>query len=105
MQQGDQYSIRITIRKEETALAPEDVEGVKVKIGNIEHRYPDGSLTYDTTTEAWLFPVTQEQTLSLLGTQPAQVQVNLGGTPPQIIGSSVQSATINGSVIRSVWNE
>lgn len=104
MQQGDQYSIRVCIKKEGVALAPADIVGLKIKVGNIEDSYPAGNISYDSESGKWLFPVTQEQTIALEGVQLAQVQVNFGGNPAQIVGSKVQSAYIDSSVIRSIWN-
>lgn len=103
MQQGDQYSICVTIDKDGAALTPADVEGVRVRIGEIERRYPDGGLEYNAEAGVWLFPVTQADTLSMSGTPKAQVQVNFGGTPAQIVGSPVGHVAIDDSVIREVW--
>ena len=104
MQQGDQYSIRLDIQQDGEPLAPADVTGVKVVIAGIEQRYPDGGLTYDTVIESWLFPITQEQTLALRGMVPAQVQVNFGGNPAQIIGSKVYNVNVSESIIRTAWD-
>lgn len=101
MHQGDQYSICVTINKDGSPLAPADCEGVRVRIGSVEQRYPDGDLTYE--DGVWLFPFTQSQTLGMAGAQRAQVQVNFGGNPEQIIGSAVTVVTVDGSVIRKVW--
>ena len=105
MQQGDQYSIMLAIQKDGHALTPDDVVGVKVSIAGIEQSYPGNGLTYDETLECWLFPVTQAQTLAMSGQVPAQVQVNLGGNPPQIIGSTVSHAYVNKSIIGGVWGD
>lgn len=105
MQQGDQYSIQVSLTKGDQPLAPADVEGVKVMLGPIIARYPDGGLTYDDDNDVWLFPVTQEQTLELRGRVAAQVQVDFGGTPRQIISSKVQQVLVDTSIIRSAWND
>lgn len=105
MHQGDQYSIVITINSGDEPLTPEDVEGIRIKIGEMERRYPEGTLTYNDQEGAWLFPVTQAETLRMTGMQRAQVQVNFGGTPPQIIGSAVVQVDMDGSVIRKEWSD
>ena len=105
MHQGDQYSILVSINKGGDPLTPAEVEGVKVRIGAEERRYPDGTLTYSADEQAWLFPVTQADTLAMMGMQRAQVQVNFGGTPAQIIGSAIEQVNIDNSVIRSEWDE
>ena len=104
MQQGDQYAIRVDIKQGGSALEPADVAGVKVQLGDIMREYPDGGLTYDSTLESWLFPVSQAETLALEGTVSAQVQVNLGGEPAQIVGSPVRRVRVDGSIIRQVWD-
>lgn len=104
MQQGDQYAVRISIEKDGQALTPDDVAGVKIDLGSLERRYP-GELSFDTDSGMWLFPVSQVETLALSGRIPAQVQVNLGGNPAQIIGSKVSNVIVDASLIRSVWDD
>lgn len=104
MQQGDQYQIMVDIQREGTSLLPADVEGIKVELGGIVRRYP-GELSYDADLGCWLFPVTQEESLRFDTNVEAQVQVNFGGTPPQIIGSKVRRVLVGTSIIRTVWND
>lgn len=105
MQQGDQYSIMFAIKKAGEPLTPDDVEGVRVHIGGIERRYPDGGLDWDAESRTWLFPVSQSETLQLRGLVAAQVQVDFGGSPRQIVGSTVERFRVDESVIRRVWDE
>ena len=105
MQQGDQFSLMIDIKRGDTSLAPEDVEGIKVKLGDVERKYPDGGLTYDDGLDTWLFPVSQEDTLKMDSHVKAQVQVNFGGTPPQILGTEVSDVYVCQSIIKDTWDE
>ena len=105
MQRGDQYSIRIAISKDGQPLAVGGITGLRIKLGDLEDRYPEGTLSYDDVAGVWLFPVTQEQTHAFPETLLAQVQVNFGGNPETIVGSRVQRININNSIIRSTWDE
>lgn len=104
MQQGDQYAIRINIQNGGVAVTPSDVTGVKVALGSIVHVYP-GDLSYDSEGGSWLFPVSQRDTLALQGRVPAQVQLNYGGDPAQIIGSKVKQVVVDASMITEVWDD
>ena len=105
MQQGDQFYLMFEIKQGNTSLAPEDVTGIKAKVGDIECEYPGGDLTYDSGLDVWLFPLTQEDTLAMYPYVKAQVQVNFGGDPPQILGTEVSDVYVSRSIIQDVWDE
>ena len=104
VQQGDQYSLPITIRMGDGYVTPDTVTGLRLSVAGIEQRYP-GTLDYDAPSNAWLFPLTQEQTLQMQGHVTIQAQANLGGSPAVIIGSGTTSEQVAESIIRSVWDD
>ena len=104
MQQGDQYSIMVSIMSGCDFVTDKDVAGVKIRIGDVTKEYP-GELSYDSKSRTWLFPITQAQTNSMKGRAAAQVQVNFGGDPAQIIGSKVRDIFIDNSIIKEPWDE
>ena len=105
IQQGDQYSLEVSILGDDgLPITPDGIDGVKIELGDISKRYP-GELTFDGESDVWLFPVTQEETLSLAGHVKFQTQVNFGGTPPQILGSPKETVYVADSIIKEVWDD
>lgn len=105
LHQGDQLVLRVSIKYDGAPLTPDMVDGVKVKIGNVQHTYPDGELTYEPYSQRWLFPVTQEQTLAMRRAVEKQVQINFGGTPAEIINSDIITSDIRPTIIKEVWGD
>lgn len=104
MYQGDQYKIPFTINMGNTMVTPEICEGVKIEIAGTTKEYP-GEVTWDSETSKWLYPVTQEQSLSIKGKYKMQIQVNFGGDPATIISSEVTEEAIGKSVILEEWDD
>lgn len=104
MLQGDQYSLMIPIMSGCDPITPDMIEGVKIQVGDVVKLYP-GDLEYDSKMKCWLYPLTQEQTLGMRGRVTAQVQVNFGGDPAQIIGAKPKDIFIDNSLIKKEWNE
>ncbi len=102
MVQGDRYSlpIRIVFRdgQSETLVTDEFISRVRIKLGTITDNYPDGTLTYDAEMQRWMFPLAQEQTLSM-GTVLMQIRLVFGN------GDVYNSEPIQQEVKRSIIRE
>ena len=105
--QGDQYYIPIIITQDTTVITDENADDVKIKIDAIAKKASAGEISYSAYTygteerHAWLFPVTQLQTLSWrAGVIPIQVQIKQGDA---IIGSEVQQIPVDFSIIGDEW--
>ena len=103
MYQGDQYKIPFTIKMGDTLVTPDIAEGVKIEIADVTREWP-GEVEWDAENSRWLYPVSQEQSLSISGNYKSQVQVNFGGDPAVIITSEVTEETIGKSVILEEWD-
>jgi len=99
IRQGDKYSIPFKIKKSdtETYLTPVTCTGVKIKIGKMEKT----NLTWDSNLQAWLFPLTQENTYNLKGVVYAQCQVLINN---DIISSTAIPISVDPSIINSIWD-
>lgn len=76
MMQGDQYYVPFYLTNQDgTPVTSAGVSVVEMMIGTIRKVWPtDGS--YDAENHAFLFPVTQQESFSLLATaQPVQARV------------------------------
>lgn len=104
LHQGDQLVLRIPITFNCKPVTPDNIEGVKIRIGDIQHKYPNGELMFDSESKKWLFPLTQEQTLNMQGQVDRMVQLNFGGDPATILSCKVESDKIEKTIIKEVWD-
>ena len=98
MQQGDQYLIPITVTMGSTPVTTENVQGVKVQIGDVVKEWP-GDITY--SEGEWCYPITQAETLALGRVAPFQVQLNTDGST--VLTSTVGMLEVDTSIIREGW--
>lgn len=62
VRQGDQYPISMVVKDNQgTAITPENVLGLRVKVGEYELVYP-GKIEYQ--NDMWVLPLTQKMTYS-----------------------------------------
>lgn len=107
IQQGDQYYIPIIITQGETEITDENCDDVKVKVDVITKKASAGEISYSAyyyggeEKSAWLFPVTQLQTLAWkTGVISIQAQIKQGDA---IIGSDVEQIGVDFSIIGDEW--
>lgn len=79
--QGDQYSIPFVIKDQLTKLPIDidDIVKIEFTIGSLKKYYSQESseVAYDEDSHCFLFPLSQEETLSLEGSQLVQVRVKM----------------------------
>ena len=74
MMQADAYLLGIRILNNAgTTVTPQDVQEVEITIGHLKKRYGAAELTFQ--NGLWMFPLSQQQTLSMVSTPKAQVRV------------------------------
>ena len=100
MQQGDQYTIPITVTLGSVPVTDQNVVGLKVQFGDVVKEWP-GDITYD--DGSFLYPITQEETMALGGVAPFQVQINTDNTT--ILTSDVGTLEVGRSLIMEAWDE
>lgn len=100
--QGEQYAIEVILTDdEENVITPSSVDDVKIKISSLEKTYSSGQLTFD--NGAWLFPLTQRETLDLkVASVSVQAQYRTGST---VISTDLVHLDVGKSIIRTVFNE
>ncbi len=97
--QGDAYDIPITITDANgEIIADTAVEKVEVMIGWIKKTYP-GELKY--SDNHWLFPVTQEDSFKLSGSQQS-VQIRVKFPGGAVVGAKCKPVSINSSYSKEV---
>lgn len=62
--QGDQYAIPITIERNGITQTANDLQKLEVVLAGINKVYP-GEVVYNSGTQKFLFPLSQEETLQL----------------------------------------
>lgn len=118
MHRGDEFKLPIMLKNRGTVLTPSMIDGLKIKVADIELTYNgiDG-ISFDDEEGVWLFPLTQEQTLQLqsekykdmnLSTSPdfdtnipVQAQIKLNG---EVFGTDVDYINVKDSIIKTVWD-
>ena len=106
MVQGDKYSLPIKIvtktkgSSAPTLITDSNIIRVRIKLGDAEDAYPEGTLTYDRERERWMFPLTQEQTLAMYTN--VMMQIRLVFENGDIINSEPQQQNVKGAIIREV---
>lgn len=99
IQQGDQYAIGIIVRCGDAEITPQTCEDMKIKLGSRTKTYLSGGLSFQ--DGVWLFPLTQEQSLSVVnGMTTIQAQYRMGS---EIQTTPVYPVQVDLSIIREVW--
>ena len=76
--QGDQYYLPFYIENDSNPITPNDIDDVRIKVGNIIKVYSKGGLLYD--NNIWLFPIVQKNSLKWQGPIDCQLQFKQGDT-------------------------
>lgn len=100
LHQGDQYGIAVKTYAGDSLLTPSDVDGMKIKIGEFVQKYPGGELTYDDEEEAWVFHLSQQQSLTLGTRTKMQFQYKVGAS---IQTSDTMDVLVKPSIIKDEW--
>ena len=98
---GEQFAVPFEIFIDEDSVTPENVDGLRVQLGDRLCEWPDGELEYDDDSGAWLYPLTEQQSLALCpGHRSAQVAVLIGD---DIFESDVVGVRVSDSIIQRRW--
>ena len=105
--QGDQYYIPFIVKQNGTELTDQNVSDLKIKVSDITKKFSNGDISYSSftvgteTKSAWMFPITQTQTLSWsAGVIPFQVGVKIDDV---IVNSETGTLNIDPSIIQEAW--
>ena len=99
--QCEQYAVEIIISNGETTITPENCDDLKIKLANIEKTVGNGELTYDRDRGAWLFPLTQSQTLSFCDNQISAQAQYLSGQ--NVFSTAMTKIQVDKSIIRTTF--
>ena len=101
MMQGDAYALPIEIQTANGLAKENTFADVEIVIGSIRRTLRKGGLTYDAEQQAFLLPLTQQETFALCtGTKPGQVRVRTHDG--QVFGTSLGAVDVKGSLSREV---
>lgn len=96
------FTLKDTMQGGGTLITPDNVDGVRIALGNQVSSYPDGTLTYSTDDQTWRFPLTQANSYAFVGnTVNFQVEVKIGD---DIFPSAIASIKVLESMFRTRWD-
>lgn len=98
---GESYKVPFVVKDNGNIVTSNDVDGVRIRLGNQIAYYPDGILEYNPEAQTWDFPMSQKNTYSIIGkTINYQVQVKINGE----VHSSVETEIkIKESMFKTEW--
>ena len=107
MVQGDKYALPVKIQVKSsggtpTVISDMDVVKVRIKLGDAEDVWPEGTLRYNSNLGKWMFPLTQEETLKMSN---VGLQVRIVFPSGDIFNSVPQQVAVYKAIIREVEDE
>lgn len=98
---GEQFLIPFVINIGNDIASPSNIDGLRIKIAGRLCEWPDGELVYNDNDEAWLYPLTETQSLAMSsGKRQAQVAVKLGDS---ILKSDIIFINVKDTIIKKEW--
>lgn len=99
---GEQFTIPFNITNDGVAVTPEDVDAVRIKIGNKLCEWPNGDLEYDSENELWLYPMTENESFGFSsGLEKVQIAIKIGN---DFLKTDVFKISIRDSIITERWS-
>lgn len=98
---GEQFYILCEATLDGQRVEPDDLDGFRVQIGDRLCEWPDGELEYSQEEQAWLYPLTEEQTYGLCaGKRKIQMSVLIGN---EILKTDMETIEVKDSIIKKRW--
>lgn len=99
--QGDQYLLPVKIITNNSTVTPDDVDDIRIQLDNNLKSYSDGEITFNDTTNEWLYPLTEEMTQQFNNVLvPIQVGIKVG---TEIMYSATIDINVGQSIIKKEW--
>ena len=99
---GDQYYLGFSLTHNKKDLSPDDVDGIKLMIGDKEFSYERGEIIYADENNEWKCFLSQDFTLSLPPRVKAEVQVKFKDSNG-IKTSEIKTLPISRTLFKEVW--
>lgn len=101
MMQGDAYKIPFEIKVDGEVANSETFTDVEISVGNIIKTMSSGDVKFDTEQNAFMFPITQQETFTLRNT-PQKVQIRVKYEDGNVYGVQPENVDVIGSVSKAV---
>lgn len=99
--QGDAYNIPIKLTTSSgTVVANSDVDDVEIILGPYRMTYASNGVQWDEGNQAWLFPMSQEMSMSFGSSVQCQARVKFSGG--DVIGVALENISVAKSQSRTV---
>ena len=101
MMQGDAYKIPFEIEVDEVVANADTFADVEISVGNITKTMSNGDITFDAEQNAFMFPITQQETFALRNT-PQKAQIRVKYANGDVYGIDLGSIDVIGSISKVV---
>jgi len=98
IKQGDQYYLPFFIKDHGVEVTPDNSDDIRIKVGKIVKTLSSGDLVF--INGRFLFPITQEQSLSWKGDVRCQAQRKIGD---DVRGTDVYSICVQPSIFTDLF--
>lgn len=99
--QGDSFQLPIKIKYQGNYVTPTTVDDVRIQIGYSLKSYSDNQLSFNTSTNEWIYPLTQQESLAFGRIlEPIQVGIKIGD---MVLYSPHENIAIDDNIIRKEW--
>lgn len=99
---GEQFIIPFEVKIGDDLATPDNIDGLRIKIVDTMHEWPDGELSFDDENDVWEYPLAEAQSAAFLaGTRKAQVAVRIGDV---ILKTDVFQLNVKDSIITERWD-
>lgn len=102
MMQGDSRSLVIEIlNSDKKPVTPDAVTDVEIVVGSLKKRYKNEEVSFDTDSNKWLFPLTQEETFKMPASH-VKAQVRVVWADGTVEGASLGCINVGESISKEV---
>ena len=99
--QGDEYGIPIQIKTSEGIATANTFLDVEIVVGDMRKTLADGEITYSETEQAFIYPITQEESLGF-SNMKQRVQLRCKFPNGEVVGVSLGDITVRKSASKAV---
>ena len=101
LSKGEQYSIEFTIINDSGVVTPDNVDDMRIKVGNTVKTYSKNEISF--SNGVWIYRVTQEESLAFASARVyCQAQYKVGS---DIFNTDMYLVKVDKSILLDEWTQ